>query len=112
MKQPRPWPPRGRYRDERLIFLAAEPELRRIARPWWLVLLGGISFRTVRPAQPGHHRKDMSSTRMVWLVEACDNVGRTLSADELAEVRARGVLPAWFLPAVRGEMKGVRRRHR
>ena len=114
MKKARAWPPPGRYRDERLVFLAAEPELRRIARPPWLVLLSGFSLSGLsrRRTQPGDLRRDLSSTRMVWLVEACDNVGQTLTPDELAQVRATGVLPGWFIPAVRKEKNSVRRRHR
>ena len=109
MKTARQWPPRGRYRDERLVFLAAEPQLRRLARPGWLVLLSGFSFRRQDPTRA---RKDTAHTRMVWLVEACDNVAQTLSPEDMAEVRAHGVLPPWFMDAVKDERKIVRRRHR
>lgn len=115
---------------ERLAFLAAQPALRRLARPWWLSLLrdaevygGPYAGRSVLTAaavdtkateagrvQPPTMAREIGSARMVAYAFACEQVATGLSADERAALRADGSLPSWFLPEVRRVASRVRKK--
>src|SRR3954451_9160843 len=111
--QPAPgWVVRTNLRHERLVWLAARPELGRIHRKWWHVfnrlLRVGFDGRYTRRATPTEH-EDMSSS----LQQAClviDGLAGRFSAEERDVVRRTGLLPTWFWPAYRTEFAALKRR--
>jgi hypothetical protein len=118
------WPPEGSLTDERLAFLAIEPELRALSRPWWLALVklftaGGASNGvTVSAGASGALDKarttsvaqDVRDRRMLDYVVAADVAAQRLNAEERKALRATGELPAWFLGAVQEAKAELRRR--
>ena len=114
----RPWPPGESLSDERLAFLAAEPALRKLSRPWWLGLVklftaggasNGVSVAAgasgaLDKARTTSVQQDVRDRRMLDYVVAADVAAQKLNADERKALRATGELPEWFLGAV-GEAK-------
>lgn len=110
--QPVPgWVVRSNLRHERLVWLAARPELNRIHRKWWHALV-----RVQRAQLDGHRRG--------WRPETTENedLGKSLqkasliidglagrfSAEERDVVRRTGLLPNWFWPTYLAEFDAQR----
>lgn len=96
---PRAWPPEGGpYRDDRLAFLAAEPQLRRIARRGGSIksVLAGLGVPGGSLGIYGRHARK----RMLKLGLACNEAAKRLDAFERLLLQESGELPAWFLPDV------------
>lgn len=112
VRRPESWPPPGRCRDDHLVFLAAQPELERWSRPWWLGLTVAGAFGSRAHQLAGDSRRRAISGRMQAYVVACDTVTERLSDGEMGRVRVRGELPDWFYDAVRAEVRSPRRDRR
>lgn len=99
-----PWPPGEpgqKFRDDRIVWLAAYPELLRIGKPWWLAILagGGTSHRM---SSLNHDaKKEVAGARMRHLAIACEQATQRLTPEELRTVHATGELPDWFFPLVK-----------
>lgn len=118
------WPPGESLTDERLAFLAIEPELRKLSRPWWLGLVklftaGGASngiavsagaSGALDKARTTSVAQDVRDRRMLDYVVAADVAAQRLSAEERTALRATGVLPSWFLGAVQEARAELTRR--
>jgi hypothetical protein len=103
--KPVSWPPRGGpYRDDRLAFLAAAPELRRRARH------GGFAGRVINALSLGlltnelPHPDAMGSyrarRRMARLTTACADAAGKFDALDRDRLRRTGQLPSWFFAEV------------
>ena len=96
----RRWPPPGGpYRDERLAFLAAAPELRRRQRRGsllWFLITVALAFLTtlLDPDTPDAKGVDPAH------VLACEEAAQMLDALERQRLRERGELPNWFFAEV------------
>lgn len=113
VRKPKDWPPRERLRPERLVWLAARPEIERLAQPWWTSLITGSGGRGSYLSH--RDRKEIRGHRMREYAEACEAVALTLTKEELAVVQESAELPPWFFPAVqqvRGEQIAYRRQRR
>ena len=111
--KPAGWPPAAKLRNERLVWLAAKPEIERLAKPWWLQLMSGVGPRS--NGQAHRARKELGGHRMREYALACDAVAKTLTPEELDAVRQSAQLPPWFFPAVkqiRGEQIAYMRSRR
>lgn len=106
-------------RVERLAWLACRDEMERRSRRWYETLgriLGArhSAFTVTRagriyPSVTGELARDDRLRRLGVLEFAVDDVAQTLSADEQAELRAAGTLPAWFIGAALKHAKAVKR---
>ncbi|MFN2522351.1 MAG: hypothetical protein ABR614_03450 [Mycobacteriales bacterium] len=129
MTDTHPWPPEQGATIQRLAFLAAQPALRRLARPWWLALLRGAEVyggpysgrsamtQAARDAErtsstrfgPPTMASEIRSGRMASYAFACDRVAEKLSVDERQALRESGSLPDWFLPEVQRAAERIRK---
>jgi hypothetical protein len=112
--QPAPgWVVHDNLRHERLVWLAARPELNRIHRKWWHALV-----RVQRARLDGHRpgwrpetteNEDLSKSlqRASLIIDAL--AGR-FTAEERDVVRRTGLLPNWFWPAYLAEFDATSRR--
>ena len=92
-KRQKEWPPTdGPVRDERLAFLAAEADLRRIARRRGTVL--GLLANNL-----GLYGR-RARWRMLPLGLACEEAAKKFDALERRRLRERGELPDWFIPEI------------
>jgi hypothetical protein len=108
-KRPKAWPPEGKLRDDRLVYLAAEPELIRRATPWWMhIARFQVSPRSSREASSSH--RSMQRGRMHSYVMATQRAAERLNPMELEAVRRDGVLPDWFYEEVEEQRRNARRR--
>ena len=121
----RPWPPAGgSLSDERLAFLAVEPHLRKLSKPWWLPFVklftaGHSSNGIMRSpgasvaldaARTSGLAQDVRDGRMLDYVVAADVAAQRLDADERKALRATGELPEWFFGAVQEAKAALKRR--
>jgi hypothetical protein len=95
------WPPQGENSDQRLIFLAAQPQLLKLASPWW----AWVNFFAYNARSGSYDPMRSTNRRLEKYVTACSAVGKRLSAEQLAQVRATGALPEDFLAQVRSEKR-------
>ena len=108
-----PWPPPGGpYRDDRLAFLAAQDELRRMSWPWWLRLAHGWGGWATTGAgdEPGAYQqlqsdpeaeaRDWHNHRLQLLVRACEDAADRMNDQERTDLRSSGALPAWFFQEI------------
>ena len=117
---PTPWPPATGLNDSRLVFLAARPALDVLAQSRAGAVMN-ILDRSSRYTSRGAGSRQMSipdmsrearGENMRSLVLACEDVAERLSAEEMAAVRTRGQLPAWFVPSVAAEARLIRKQWR
>jgi hypothetical protein len=117
-KPPTPWPPAPGLNDSRLVFLAARTALDVLAQSRVGAFVN-ILYRSSRYTSRGAGSRQMSipdmakesrGENMRSLVRACEDAAERLSAEERAAVRARGQLPAWFVPTVAREARLIRQR--
>lgn len=100
--QPVPgWVVRSDLRHERLVWLAARPELRRIHRKWWHVLTRAMQAHadrrwSARLGSTNHDDLSKSLQKASWII---DGLAGRFTAEEREVVRRTGLLPNWFWPA-------------
>ena len=100
--QPVPgWVVRTDLRHERLVWLAARPELNRVHRKWWHLLvrvgrsrMDGHRYR--RPTTPEHEDLSTSLQKGSLII---DDLAQRFTAEEREVLRRTGLLPNWFWPA-------------
>jgi len=99
------WLVPGDLRHERVVWLAARPELERIHRKWWHVLsriLGSADAAyCMNIAMHNLGTDDLAVSLRQASVIVDDLAGHFCSA-ERERVRRTGELPAWFWPVYRG----------
>jgi hypothetical protein len=112
--QPAPgWVVRSNVRHERLVWLAARPELNRIHRKWCHLLV-----RVQRARLDGHRRgwrpettenEDLSHSLQQASV-IIDGLAGRFTAEEREIVRRTGVLPDWLWPVYLGAFEDATKR--
>lgn len=132
----REWIPNREIADSALAVEAALPDLRRLSRRWYQVLirvLGGLSspagsqgtlankqgggptyfqYAGGAAGMAGDLARDMRDQRLAPLKFAVSELADDLSAAERQRLREHGELPAWFLPKAQERAKLIRKQLR
>lgn len=96
------WVVRTDVRHERLVWLAAKPELARIHRKWWHVfsrllrVADGDGRFVKRTSAVEREDQNKSLQKASWII---DGLAQRFSLEEREVVRRTGLLPNWFWPA-------------
>jgi hypothetical protein len=111
--QPAPgWVVRTDLRNERLVWLAAKPELTRIHRKWWHIFVRVQRSRMDARRYRRHETfeaQDLSKSLQEASV-IIDRLAGRFTAEEREVVRRTGLLPNWFWPAYLEQFDGVAKR--
>jgi hypothetical protein len=106
------WVVRPDVRHERLVWLASEPQLRKINRRWWhfLMALGrtaDIDERGLHGSPVDREELDKGLQQSAFVV---DGLAARFSPQERETLRLTGRLPDWFWPAYHAQVEAERRR--
>lgn len=107
--QPAPgWIVRPDLRHDRLVWLAARPELKRIHRKWWHVITRMLQARDDAQwtGRLGSVNNDDLSGSLQKASIIIDGLAGRFTAEEREVLRRTGLLPNWFWPAYLAEFDG------
>jgi hypothetical protein len=106
------WVVRTDLRNERLVWLAAKPDLARMHRKWWHVfnrmLRVGFDGNYTYRATPSEHEDLSKSLQEASVI--IDRLAGRFTAEEREVVRRTGLLPNWFWPAYLEQFDGASKR--
>jgi hypothetical protein len=117
------WAPPPGTSDERLAFLAVQPLLAGLSKPWYARLFriieagagsSVIGDRGMAKVPNGgllmkrSITSELAGDQMASLVLACEQLSGRLTDDERQALRSSGTLPNYFLPELQREAKEIR----
>lgn len=108
------WVARTDVRHERIVWLAARPDLQRLHQKWWhawtrILRASDAPRRTMWIDRENSETDDMSVSMQRAALIVDDLAGR-FSPPERDLVRRTGYLPEWFWPAYLAEFEAASRR--